>query len=132
MNKESGLRIFNTLKDAYRNAADRKRVREYLDAKDCYLTTTNRYPNGGLEYTDSFEFKAENQITGGLKALSLKKDGAITFKAYEMMNDEMAFEIFETFVHNMLTSSPIDSIPDEYINIDFDGIEEEHDPKTYM
>ena len=102
MTKEQGIRLFNTITDAYRHKSDRDRIREYLKQKNCYLTTTNKFPNGGLDTIESHEFEADNQITGGLKAVSLKKDGTITFKAYTMLNDEMVFEIFDAFVHNML------------------------------
>jgi len=101
---ENRKRLFETLTDAYHHDSDCKKLREYLKKKDCYLTTTNQFPNGGTDTILSHEFEAENQIIGGLKSLSLKKDGTMSFKSYEKMSDAEAFDIFDTFVHNALAS----------------------------
>jgi hypothetical protein len=98
---ENRKRLFEILTDMHRvHKADKKRLTEYLEKKECYLTTTNKFPNGGPDTIVSHEFEARNQIFGGLNALSLYKDGTIRFKAYEKMNDEEAFEIFDLFIHN--------------------------------
>jgi hypothetical protein len=100
---ENRKRLFETLTDCYRHNGDRKKIREYLKKKDCYLTTTNKFPNGGPDTIVSHEFEAGNQLYG-LKSLSLKADGTVWFQAYDKMNDELAFEIFDQFIHNALTS----------------------------